>query len=157
MGILPSCSCVSTTEWLHHWDLNKMSKEKARWKQHENVVCCFEQIMRIAAYKIAVVWQLTSNRTNHPSKINKTDREVRKNSWVTFSYGLLHMDTSVLADQQKITNTGCHVKDLPRTMVGMNDKRDSRESVLSACLDYDDIDTYIKGVCQYQLNSSGYF
>ena len=39
---------------------------------------------------------------------------------MTFSYGLLHMDTPVLADLQKLTficaDIGCHLEDLPRMM-----------------------------------------
>ena len=33
-----------------------------------------------------------------------TAGEVRTNSQVTFSYGLLHMDTLVLADHQRLTS-----------------------------------------------------
>ena len=45
--------------------------------------------------------------------------EVRTNSWATFSYGLLHMDTTVLVDQQRIIFirfllTWCHLKNIPR-------------------------------------------
>ena len=48
MGILPSCSCVSTTVWLHHLDFSKIPGEKARWELHKDPICCFEQILEAA-------------------------------------------------------------------------------------------------------------
>ena len=66
MGILLSCSHVSTTVWLHHLDSNKMPEVKACWELHKTVVCCFEQILE------AVVLPLTSHLTNHPIKMGKT-------------------------------------------------------------------------------------
>ena len=45
-----------------------------------------------------------------------TAAEVRTNSKETFSYGLLHLDTPLLADQQKLhqlcVNTGCQQENL---------------------------------------------
>ena len=52
--------------------------------------------------------------------------EVRINSLATFSCGLLHMDTPVLADQQNLiihnlcVYTGCHLVDLTKEMANRN-------------------------------------
>ena len=66
--------------------------------------------------------------------------EVSTNSQLMFSYGPLHMDISVLADQQRLmyisADTGCSLNDQP----GVMDDRDrwcKRESVQ---LDDDDDD-----------------
>ena len=72
MRILPSCSHVSATVWLHHLDSNKMLGEKARWELHKVAMCCFEQILETALYKTAAVRSLTSHLTNQPGKKNKT-------------------------------------------------------------------------------------
>ena len=69
MGILPTCSRVSTTVWLHHLKLNG---EKVCWELHKNAECCFEQISIAVAYKIATVWPLASHLINYPSKMIKT-------------------------------------------------------------------------------------
>ena len=48
--------------------------------------------------------------------------EVRTNTLETFSYGFLHMDAPVLADQQRLihikflVDTECSLKDLPESM-----------------------------------------
>ena len=47
MGILPSCSYVSTTLWLHHLDSNETIGENARWELHEDAVYSFKQILEI--------------------------------------------------------------------------------------------------------------
>ena len=39
-GILPSCSLVSTTVRLHHF--NETPKEKARWELQKDVAYCFD-------------------------------------------------------------------------------------------------------------------
>ena len=36
-----------------------------------------------------------------------TARKIMVNIWMVFSYGLLHMDTPVLADQQELTYINC--------------------------------------------------
>ena len=41
MGILPRCSHVSTTVWLHHLDFNEMIGEKVRWKLYKDVAYIF--------------------------------------------------------------------------------------------------------------------
>ena len=47
-GILPSCSCESTTGRLDHLDSNKTLGEKSRWELNKHVICCFEHIMKAA-------------------------------------------------------------------------------------------------------------
>ena len=55
MGFLPSCSSVSTTVWLHYLDFNKMFGEKARCELQKDAVGCYQQILKAAPYKTAVV------------------------------------------------------------------------------------------------------
>ena len=69
MEDLPSCSHISTTEWLHQLDSNKMIKEK---ELHKNAVYCFEKNPGRSPDKTAVVGPLTSHLANHPNKMNKT-------------------------------------------------------------------------------------
>ena len=57
--ILPCCSHVNATVWLHHMDSNEKLGEKACWELHKDVVYCFEQIMVAALDKAAVVRPLT--------------------------------------------------------------------------------------------------
>ena len=82
-----------------------------------NYTSCFEQILKAAPYK-------TSSK---PSKIGEQDilstaGETRTNSLATFSYGLLHINTPVLAPQRKPyihhlrRDTGYYQEDLSDTM-----------------------------------------
>ena len=58
MGIIPSCSHVSTAVWLHQLDFNEALREKGRWELHKNIACCLEQILEAAPHKIAaVLWE----------------------------------------------------------------------------------------------------
>ena len=54
MGILPSCSHVSTTVWLHHMNSNKMFGGKDTWKLHKNAIRCSKQILEAALHKTAM-------------------------------------------------------------------------------------------------------
>ena len=79
-----------------------------------------------------------------------TDGNERMNLWAIFSYGLLYMDTPVLADQQRLTYISSvqTVDAAKRTflewwIIGIDSKRDS---VQSTQLDIDDDDIYI---CMY--------
>ena len=75
-------------------------REKARLEIHKDVVCCFKQILEVAPYKTAVVRSLTSHLTNYSNKTNKTCwLLLEKWLWTHKQhYGLLHMNTPVLAD-----------------------------------------------------------
>ena len=68
--------------------------------------CCFEQILEARPYKTACVWPLISHLINLCKQDEQdmlgTAGEVRTNSLATFSYGLLHMDTTVLVNQQRL-------------------------------------------------------
>ena len=55
LEILPSCSHVSTTVWLHHLEVKETFRDKAHRKKHEDVACCIEQILEVAYYKRAVI------------------------------------------------------------------------------------------------------
>ena len=66
---LPSVSCIHTTIWMHHIDVNKMHRAKAKRELHKNTVCCLEQIPEVTPYKTADVRSLTSHLTD---KTNKT-------------------------------------------------------------------------------------
>ena len=57
------------------------------------------------------------------------------------SYGLLDMNTPVLADQQKLpfissVDTGCHLDDLSRAIIDKNE-RESKESMLTCHDNYE--------------------
>ena len=95
MRILPSCTAVC----LHQLDSNEMLEEKAKWELHKDDTYCFEQILE--SYKTTVTY-LPSHK---PSKKGKQDllgtaRYAKRNS-----YGFLHMDIPVSADQQRLTST----------------------------------------------------
>ena len=70
-------------------------------------MCRYEQIPEATPYKAAILRPLTSHLTDPLRKTRKnllaTASKVRTNTWVTFSYGLLHMDTPLLADKQTFT------------------------------------------------------
>ena len=75
------------------------------WNYTQKTACC-EQIQEVISYKTTAVRPLTSHLINHPSKkqnIVGSAGEVRTNPPTTFSCGLLHMDTPVLANEQRLT------------------------------------------------------
>ena len=106
-GILPSSSRVSTTVWSHHLKYNEALREKARWELHTDAACYFEQNPGSSSQQSrnCTATYLPSHK---PSKYDKQDildttGEVMGHSEVTFSHQLLHMNISVLADQQRLT------------------------------------------------------
>ena len=107
-------------------------------------LCCFEQILE--ATFLAAVWPLTTHLKNHPSKMNKTTGEARKNSLVTFFWGLLHMSTPVLVYQQELIHiSSVWTLDVVWRicwewwMIGMDREKESGNSILSASLDVNDV------------------
>ena len=78
MRILLSCSCVSTTIWLHYLNSNKTLGEKASSKPHKDGACCFEQILKAATYKTAAVRPLTSHLINYPNKMKTSWAQLEK-------------------------------------------------------------------------------
>ena len=91
-----------------HFDIKDEHKKsclekKAKCEVHKVAVCCFEQNLEAAPHKMA-----TNLPYHKPSKKDEQDildtaEEVRINSWETFFYGLLHMDTPMLVNLQKLT------------------------------------------------------
>ena len=138
MGFLPSMSVLlygCTT-----WTLPKYIEK--RLKNYTRMIHANEskQILETAA-----VWPPTSHLINHPSKINKTSWGLLK----LFHYGLLHLDIPELADLQRLKyiNSEWTLGVVQRTcqewwMIGTDDERDLRDSMLSAWHD-DDIYVYI--------------
>ena len=83
-GFFLSCSRVSTFVWISHLDLNNGAVGgKSRLDLHRNAECCIKQIMLPALYKTTVVRPLISHLTYHPSKTNKTCRELLNKQWWT--------------------------------------------------------------------------
>ena len=71
------------------------------WKLHKNAACYFVQTLEAALYKIAVVKPFHRLSRNDEQDMLAMAGEERINSKAMLSYGLQHMDTPVLADQQK--------------------------------------------------------
>ena len=69
VGILPSCSWVSTIVWLHHWSSNETLGVKASWELHKDATYCFKQILKAAPHKSATV---PLYLTNHLINMSKT-------------------------------------------------------------------------------------
>ena len=63
-------SYISTTVWQHHVESNETHREKAIWKKDAEY--CLEQILETVTHTTVFVRPLTSYRTNHLNKINKT-------------------------------------------------------------------------------------
>ena len=87
MGFITSCGCVNTTVWLHHLGAHEMHGEKAGWKPCKNATSYFEHILEAACHKTvaqSLYWPITSQLSNHPSKMDKTFRtllgEIKMNS-----------------------------------------------------------------------------
>ena len=135
---------------MHHMDANIMLGEKARWKLHKSVTCCFEQNLQAAIYKTTNVWLLTFHLKNYSSKMKKTYRVLLENQgWThnqhfsinpyigTCQYWMTRKDLHKLC-----ANTRCSFEDL---MEAMNDRDKWGERVnemLAEQLDDDD-DIYI--------------
>ena len=86
---------------MHHLDAYKTHGEKARWDFLKNVTCWFEQILEAAIHKTAHVCPLTpiSQTIQDEQDMLGSADKVRTISLAMISYGLLHMDTPVLANQ----------------------------------------------------------
>ena len=92
-----SCSRVSTTAWFHEYDTDEVLGWKDRWESHKAAGCSIEQILETALYK-------TAQRIKERRKdMIGTVGEVRTNSWKVFFWAVLHVVTSMLSRQQKLT------------------------------------------------------
>ena len=147
---LPACNLVSNAVWLHHLDLNEMPGEKVRWELHKDIVCCFWQILEAEPYKTPTLGPLTFHLTNHPnnmSKICSTTKEKLINDilqW-TLTYGHTNIGQPAKTYiHQLCGNTGCCLEYL---LIGTNDERESRESVVLVCYD----DEWLSGLFQLSL------
>ena len=56
---------------MHHMETNETHWEKARWEQHKNATCFFEQILEVTPHKTLAVQPITSHLANSPIKTNK--------------------------------------------------------------------------------------
>ena len=119
--MLLSGNHVNTTVWLLYLDFSEMLREKVRCKLHKDTVCCFEQIQEGASDKKQLNSHLLPILQSIPltwAKHAGTAGEIRTNLLVMSSYELLHMDATVLTDQQKPTfiSSRWHLEDLPKVM-----------------------------------------
>ena len=116
---------------------NKMLQEKARWELHMNDTFCSEQVLEAAPHKTVAIQHLSSHLTSHP---NKTCRALLEKQGQTHkqyspvdSYTWTHQ--CWLARKDLNTSALCrHCQE--KWLIGMNGESESRESVLSAQLDY---------------------
>ena len=102
------CGYVNTTIEMYHKDADKMQQEKVRWELHKNAICCFEEILEVIPHKQLLYGQLPPPPSSQkPSKWGEQDMrgiagKVRTKTCTTVSYGLQHIDISVLANQQRL-------------------------------------------------------
>ena len=113
-------------------DSYKLLREKARLEQPKDVVCWFEQILKIPSNKTAGVWPCTSHHTNHLNKMSKI-------CWALAEFSYEHISIGWPAKTyiyHVCVDTRCYQEELLRDMsLGMDDKRKSRECLLLAYLD----------------------
>ena len=84
----------------------KHAEKKPRWELHKYAVSRFEYILGEAPNYKAAVQPLSSHLTKHPSNMNKTClAQLEKDKLI--SDGVLHINTQVSADQQKLTSAVC--------------------------------------------------
>ena len=86
-------------------DSYKTPGEKAKWEQYRNAMSCFEQLLEAATNKIATVGHLPPITQNIQDELDLlgTTGEVKADDLAMFSSGLLHIDTLMLTNQQKLT------------------------------------------------------
>ena len=72
----------------------KQNTEKARWELHKNAAYCFKQILEAVPHKIASIWQLATDLTNHARKMNKTCLVLKEKHGQTYKqHSLMDSDT----------------------------------------------------------------
>ena len=69
---LPSCGHVRSKVPMHHMNVNKKHREKARWELHEDVRCCFDKIQQATTNKPAGEQPLTYHLKIQSGNTNKT-------------------------------------------------------------------------------------
>ena len=109
----------------------------------------FEQIFEATAHKTTAVKSLTSplKTIQDEQYMLDTDGEARTNSLVTFFYGPLHLDVSVLADQEELiyisfvqTQDAVWKTCRKRWTIGTDEEREPGKSVLLAQRDDEEIE-----------------
>ena len=119
-----------------------MPREKAKWELHKDVAYCFEHIPEAAIYRTEVVQPLTTNLENHQSNSSKICRALlEKDDLIRdFPNELLHMDTPVVINQQRLTfiNSVPTLDAIKRIYqekwsIGTDGENESRESMLLLC------------------------
>ena len=70
MGILPRCSYVSATIWLHHFDYNEaLGEKKLHVNNKKNAVWCFELVLETAPNRsctASYLWSHKLSKKNEP-------------------------------------------------------------------------------------------
>ena len=130
---------------MHHVDVNKMKREKARWELYQNATNFGAQIQEATLHKTTALQPHTSHLTNHLSKKNKTCRTLLEKQGPIHTDVLLwtpHIDVPVLAAARSYLHQLCaytcfSLEDLPRVMERKRE-RVSGKLVLSVRLDDDD-------------------
>ena len=87
-----------------HGRLTKCIEKKLDGSYTRMLRTVLNKLWKQQFYKTATVQPLASDLTDHSSKTDKTcdTLDARTNSFATLSYGHLHMDVSMLAEQQSI-------------------------------------------------------
>ena len=101
---------------MHHMDIDITYRKKGRWELLKNATSYTEQFLEAASHETTVDACLP--RALKPSKqdeqsLQYTAGKARTNSWETFSDGPLHIDVSVLANQEEHTyNSSVQTQDV---------------------------------------------
>ena len=95
---------------------------KSRWESCKDAACCFEQILKVAPDKTAIVWSFTSDMTNKRRKLLEEKGQTHKQHSLLDSYTWTHLSRHWVP------------------CVGMDGERKAEEYVLSALFDDDDDD-----------------
>ena len=82
-------------------------ERKNWWELHKDSAFGIQPVLEAETHKTAAV-KPCYLQSHKPSKLDEPDMlgtagEVRTNLWVTFVYGLKHMNTPEWADPQKLT------------------------------------------------------
>ena len=89
------------------WSLTKCMEKKLDGNYTRMVHAILNESWKQSFPQIAAAQLLTFHLKNHEHDVQDTASEARKNSWVTFFYGPLHLDLPLLANQQELTWALC--------------------------------------------------
>ena len=126
-GFLLGYSCIQTTVWMHHINVNKIRSEKARWERYKNAIGCPESNI----HKIAAVRPPISHLKSNPIKRTRHAEHCWKSKGKLISDVCLCTPTHERANIGKLEKmhqlyavTGCSLKDLPRAMSDWEELRE---------------------------------